>query len=106
MPLDRTFPLDVVLTVTTGFLVCRSFGDAHELFDHLYPGIMTLGIATMGDEAAAEVIRQHPDLADCVITAADFGGEKGDAALAAIAPKLAAWREVYGDSFAIAGGAF
>lgn len=38
------------------------FGDIHDVFDHLYPGIMTLGVAAMADSAARELLAQEPRL--------------------------------------------
>lgn len=38
------------------------FGDIHDVFDHLYPGIMTLGVAAMADNASRELLIQEPRL--------------------------------------------
>lgn len=67
--MKKEMPTSGVLGVYTG----RALGDAdggngmkqiHEVMDHFYPGIMTLGIAHMAKTASKEVLRQVPAVAD------------------------------------------
>ena len=58
---SKTFGTLAVLGVFTGrVLEEKGFAGIHEVMDHLYPGIMTLGIAAMAKQAAAEIGRQVP----------------------------------------------
>lgn len=60
----KAFPTLAVAGVYTGRLLAPGgFGDIHEVMDHLFPGIMTIGVAAMADVASAEVARQLPQLA-------------------------------------------
>lgn len=51
-----------VMTVYTGYCMGRGIGIAQDVFDHLYPGIMTLGCAAIQPKAALELERQFPQL--------------------------------------------
>lgn len=62
--LKKSFPIENVLTVFTGVCMKSGIGMAQDVFDHLYPGIMTLGCAAMQPRAARELLRQHPWLGD------------------------------------------
>ena len=63
MTTTKAFPTLAVAGVYTGRLLQEGgFNDIHEVFDHLFPGIMTLGIAAMSNTASAEVARQLPQL--------------------------------------------
>lgn len=79
----KSFPLSVVLTGTTGILLCPSFSDFHELADVLYPGIMTLGLARAADRIRQRILEQHPGLP---VSVPDVG--KGKSYLDAIRPWL------------------
>jgi len=81
---EKTFSIAALLSVTTGTLLTPSFGDVHEVFDHLYPGIMTLGVALMADKAAARVLEQHPELAG--VEPPDFGDCYGEEYMEALRP--------------------
>ena len=53
-----------VLGVVTGIVLEeRGFGTIHEVMDHLFPGIMTIGCAVMSIRARDEILRQHPEFA-------------------------------------------
>lgn len=56
----KRFPTARVLTVYTGVCMGKGIGVAQDVFDHLYPGIMTLGCGAKHEEAAKELARQHP----------------------------------------------
>jgi hypothetical protein len=57
----KTFPTLAVCGVLSGrVLEEKGFSGIHEVMDHFYPGIMTMGVAAMGDAAADEVARQVP----------------------------------------------
>jgi len=61
----KQMPTLGVLGTYTGFVLKRGgFSEIHEVLDHLYPGIMTLGCAHMAKTAAKEIARQHPELAE------------------------------------------
>ena len=95
----KEFRLDAVLSVTTGISMCDSFGDVHEVFDHFYPGIMTIGVAMMSDRARERIFEQHPALRD--IEVPSLNGARGDDAMAILRPWLAAMSEVYGETIAL-----
>jgi hypothetical protein len=62
---QKEMPTLGVLGVATGILLKQGgFGEIHEVFDHLYPGIMTLGVAHMSGTASREILRQVPGIAD------------------------------------------
>ena len=64
----RTFPLDVVLSLTTGTLLCR-FSDMHELIEHVAgEPVWTHQLASQPftDQLKAAVVRQHPWLANVI----------------------------------------
>ena len=61
----KPMPTLGVLGVLTGIVLKdHGFSEIHEVMDHFYPGIMTIGVAMMGDTARREVLRQHPELAE------------------------------------------
>lgn len=60
----KAFPLERVLTVFTGYCMRAGVGCAQDVFDHLYPGIMTIGCGAMQPNASAELLRQHPQLGE------------------------------------------
>lgn len=63
--MTKQLPTLGVLGVYTGIVLKkRGFEEIHEVFDHLYPGIMTLGVAHMAGTARKEVLRQHPEFAE------------------------------------------
>jgi len=43
------------------------FNGIHEVMDHFYPGIMTIGCAAMGKDAAKEIQEQLPELASKLV---------------------------------------
>ena len=62
---EKLFPTAGILGAFTGVvLVDRGFNDIHDVLDHLFPGIMTLGCAAMQPHAAIEILRQHPSIVD------------------------------------------
>ena len=63
--MSREFPTLAVLGVYTGIVLeDGGFAGIHEVLDHLYPGITTIGCAVMAEQAQAELLRQHPEFAD------------------------------------------
>ncbi len=59
----KAFSTLAVMGVSSGLLLEEGgFGKIHEVFDHFYPGIMTMGVAAMSSRAAAEVDRQVPNM--------------------------------------------
>ncbi len=63
--MNKTFPLDEVLSVSTGYLVAKRHVDAlYDLMGHLTgdSGISTLGLAAAAKTCAAELKRQFPAL--------------------------------------------
>jgi len=61
----KPFPtLGVVGAWSGRLLKDRGFGEIHEVFDHLYPGIMTLGLVAMSQHAAEYLHRTVPGLAN------------------------------------------
>lgn len=63
----RTFSIGAVLSVTSGRLLAE-IGDVHELLDFMTGDtLMTHQLPRASDEAAPEILRQHPDLADVVV---------------------------------------
>ena len=60
---SKSFKTVAVLGIYSGLVLEKGgFGEMHEVMDHFYPGIMTLGAAMMGERGAEEVVRQHPEL--------------------------------------------
>jgi hypothetical protein len=61
----KPMPTLGVLGVYTG-IVLKEHGasEIREVMDHFYPGIMTIGVAMMGQTARREILRQHPELAE------------------------------------------
>jgi hypothetical protein len=94
--MTKAFPIENVLTVYTGFCMKQGVGMAQDVFDHLYPGIMTLGCAAMADTAAKELLRQHPTLAE-LPTMPDDGG------MPAVNRVVAAARKRFGDTLEVEG---
>lgn len=63
----RTFSLGAVLSVTTGVLLAE-IGDVRELLDFITGDtLMTHQLPRASDEAAPEILRQHPDLAGMAV---------------------------------------
>ncbi len=61
----KPLPTLGVLGVYTGLVLKQGgFSEIHDVMDHLYPGIMTLGCAHMAGTARKEVLRQHPEFAE------------------------------------------
>lgn len=61
----KSFPTLAVMGAYTGYLLEEGkFGQIHEVMDHFYPGIMTIGVGAMQPNAAAEIKRQRPEVAD------------------------------------------
>lgn len=59
----KQFSTLAVLGVATGIVLeDGGFSGIHEVMDHFYPGIMTLGCAAMSEQAAREVKRQIPHI--------------------------------------------
>lgn len=59
----KSFKTVTVLGIYSGLVLEEGgFGGMHEVMDHFYPGIMTMGAAMMGERGAKEVVRQHPEL--------------------------------------------
>lgn len=61
--MKKTFPTLSVAEVYSGFVLQQPSG-IHELMDHLYPGIMTIGTAAMQPVASKYLLEQLPQLAD------------------------------------------
>ena len=94
----KDFKIEAVLSAITGTLLC-DFGDMHEVYDHYYPGIMTLGVALMADQCRERVLEEHPGLKG--VLSPDVGGATGDAYLEAIAPWLREMREAHGEELTL-----
>jgi hypothetical protein len=61
----KAFPTLAVVGAYTGIVLeDRGFGGIHEVFDFFYPGIMTLGVASMSDNIKELLIANRPDLKD------------------------------------------
>lgn len=61
----KAFPTLAVFGAYTGrLLVEGGFGDIQEVFDHLYPGIMTLGISAMAQRAKQHLGEVMPVLGE------------------------------------------
>jgi hypothetical protein len=88
----RTFPLGLVLSITTGTLLHPGgFGDVHEAVEWFVgEPVLTVGLTVAMPLVAIRVLEQHPQLAD--IDTSGITRENW-------AIKLAQWREAYGDSF-------
>lgn len=54
--------LGVVGAYSGRLLKERGFGEIHEVFDHLYPGIMTVGVAAMSDDTKKYLGQDVPAL--------------------------------------------
>lgn len=65
----KSFPIFPVMGVVTGIVLEENgFLGIHELMDHFFPGIMTMGAAIMMPVAKEEILKQHPflkDVAEC-----------------------------------------
>jgi hypothetical protein len=60
----KAFPTLDVMGVYTGFVLNpKGFAGTHEVMDHFYPGIMTIGTAAMAPNASKEIARQIPEVA-------------------------------------------
>ena len=63
--MKRPFATLDVLGVYTGYVLReKGFAGVHEVMDHFFPGIMTIGVAAMFPRAAAEVKRQIPSVVE------------------------------------------
>lgn len=63
--MKKEFDTLAVLGVYTGRVLEEGgMNGIHEVMDHFYPGIMTIGLAVMADRAKEEVLAQHPELAE------------------------------------------
>lgn len=81
----REFPTLAVMGVFTGrVLEEKGMGGIHEVMDHFYPGIMTIGVAAMQPTAALEVGRQIPNAPPW--REGDDWRDYGTRALAALGP--------------------
>lgn len=61
----KSFPIFPVMGVVTGIVLEENgFQGIHELMDHFFPGIMTMGAAIMMPVAKEEILKQHPFLKD------------------------------------------
>ncbi len=99
MGTSKAFSTRVVLSATTGILLVPKFGDLHRLFDHIYPGIMTLGLASAFPRMAQRMLEQHPGLPDgSVVPPISASGE---AFLVAIEPWLVEQEARFGETLDI-----
>lgn len=74
----RTFPLDEVLSASTGRLVADRHMDAlYDLFGHVLndQGISTIGLACMADTVRQFLLQQFPELANVETESLDRGLE-------------------------------
>lgn len=61
----KAFPTIAVAGAYTGCLLEKGkFGDIHEVFDHFYPGIMTLGLASMSKTVSAHLAKVIPRMTE------------------------------------------
>jgi hypothetical protein len=61
--MKKSFKTVDVLGLWTGVVLSdEGFGPIHEIMDHFYPGIMTIGCAVMANDASKEVEKQLPEL--------------------------------------------
>lgn len=60
----REFPMDVILTGSTGAMLCRDgFGKFHEFAEYMAGGpVWTHELVALAPILKAEILRQHPDL--------------------------------------------
>ncbi len=74
----KALPTLGVLGAVTGIVLKeKGFSEIHEVFDHLYPGIMSgFGIISMADTCRRELIRQHPGFANLDIEYIEQNYEK------------------------------
>lgn len=64
MTIKKEFSSVAVAAVAQGTVLAEDgFPEIRDVFNHLYPGIMTIGIACMSEHAQHEIVRQHPALA-------------------------------------------
>ena len=68
--MKKAFKTEDVFTVVTGIMLSQP-SNYHQLMDHLYPGIMTIGTAAMQPHASAAIKSQHPRMAEFLRTACD-----------------------------------
>lgn len=95
MPL-KSFPIENVLTVYTGYCMKQGVGLAQDVFEHLWPGIYTLSCARLQPKAAAALLRQYPALGELPAIPEDGG-------LPACMHTLDAARRRFGDTLDIDG---
>lgn len=63
--MKKAMPTLGVVGVSTGYVLKeKGFGEIHEVMDHLYPGIMTMGCAAMMTTAADHLKAQIAELKD------------------------------------------
>lgn len=88
----RVVPMDVILTGTTGVMLCREgFGKFQEFAEFMANGpVWTHELVALAPILRAEILRQHPDLP----TDADVDGETWRAWLDDAVAKYGASREV------------
>ena len=78
-----------VVGVATGFtLKENAMIEIHEVMDHLYPGIMTIGIAMMAESAKEEVLAQIPELRELPQCTAENYQEVAQIALEKFGPTV------------------
>lgn len=78
-----------VLGVYTGRVVDPAgFASTADVLDYLFPGVMTLGMATVSRIAAREIARQHPHLAALPKCTVENWRAWGEAAVAVLGPTL------------------
>ncbi len=87
---SKEFPTLAVMGVYTGFVLGKGpdgFAGIHEIMDHFYPGIMTIGVAAMSEDAADEVAFQRPEVKNVPGDPKDWEAYAA-ACLAALGPTL------------------
>lgn len=92
----KSFPIENVLTVYTGYCMKNGVGIAQDVFSHLWPGIFTLTCGAKQPQAAKELERQYPRLAE--IKPIDDGS-----GLAGCKRFLREARAIFGDAMAVEG---
>jgi hypothetical protein len=88
------FPLGAVLSVSTGIFVADDFGQVQELMSHLVgESLFAHSLPRVAKPCAAEVLRQHPALAE-IPKPALSGREECDAWVAAQVERFGAELEI------------
>jgi hypothetical protein len=83
----KAFPTLGVVGAYTGCVVCP-VSAIHEVFDHLYPGIMTLGLAAMAEPAKTYLGATIPTLATLPAVTPENYQEVAALALAQFGPTM------------------